>query len=78
MKDAVAGIMAGLEPQVKFAQALAQAGQEGPAKMLMQAAQLTQEALGQLGAGGGAQPTQGVQSPEAAGTNAQPANMATR
>ena len=82
MKEAAAGILQGLEGQMAFAQALQQAGQEEPAKMLMQAGELVQAALQQIGVSGGGAPKEapqqalGAQSPEAAGRpSARPANI---
>ena len=75
LKEAAAGIMQQVEAMGKFAQALSQTGMKGPADKILQATQLVQSALEELGvtqqAQGGAVP----QSPEAAGTAAQPTNV---
>lgn len=78
IKDAAAGLMASAEQEMAFAEQIGQAGQQEVAQMLMQAAQLKMKALEAMGVTGGApqqQPQAVGQSPEAAGTGAQPATM---
>lgn len=81
IKQAAAGLMQSAQQEMAFAEQIGQAGQQEVAQMLAQAAQLKMKALEAMGIAGGEAPQEQAgpqavgQSPEAAGTGAQPTNM---
>lgn len=78
VQDLLGSIQGQVEGLMQGSQAFAQAGAKGAGDKLAQAAQLIQAAVEEV-AGGGAQPAEGeIQSPDTAGTGAQPATIAGR